>query len=110
MSAIYPILLFAVSGALWFVTIWYAHHLLHAFCRRFPVEAQREIPYAFDRGFAHPEKGIFFFRHRAADILRVDPLLCRQRRRFILLSMLSVAIPILGFISIGMVAFIQSRR
>jgi hypothetical protein len=110
MSGIYPILLFCVTGGLWFTTVWYSHRLLHAFCRRFPAEAQREIPYAFDRGFAHPEKGIFFFRHKAAEILRTDTLLWRQRQWFILLSVLSVVVPLLGFTSIAMFAFIQSQR
>src|SRR5215204_2709120 len=110
MSGIYPFALFCVTGFLWFVTWLCAHRLLHAFCDRFPLVAQREIPYAFDRGFAHPEKGIFFFRRRAAEVLRGDPLLWRQRQRFILLSTLSLLIPVLGFVSIGIVAFLETHR
>ena len=110
MSGIYPFLLFCATGVLWITTVWYSHRLGHAFCRRFPSEAAREIPYAFDRGFAHPEKVIFFFRRRAAEILRTDPSLWRQRQRFILLSVLSVLLPVLGFLSIGVVAFIEIHR
>jgi hypothetical protein len=110
MSSIYPFALFCVTGLLWFVTWLCAHRLLHAFCDRLPLVAQREIPYAFDRGFAHPEKGIFFFRRRAAEILRGDPILWRQRKRFILLSALSVLIPVLGFVSIGIVAFMETHK
>ena len=110
MSGTYPFLLFCVTGVVWFTTVWYAHRLLHAFCRRFPSEAQREIPYAFDRWTAHPEKGIFFFRHKAAEIIRGDPLLWRQRQRFIFLFALSLLIPVLGFVSIGVVAFIETHK
>jgi hypothetical protein len=110
MSGAYPFILFCATGVLWFTTVWYAHRLLHAFCRRFPSEAQREIPHAFDRWFAHPEKGIFFFRHKAVEILRGDALLWRQRQRFILLSVLSVVIPVLGFMSVGVVAILESQK
>lgn len=110
MSGIYPFALFCVTGLIWFVTWLCAHRLLHAFCDRFPSVAQREIPYAFDRGVAHPEKGIFFFRRRAAEVLRGDPLLWRQWQRFILLSALSVLIPMLGFVSIGVVVFLETHR
>lgn len=110
MNGIYPFVLFSTTAVVWGVTVWYAHRLLHAFCDRFPLVAQREIPYAFDRWFAHPEKGIFFFRRRAAEVLRGDPLLWRQRQRFILLSALSVLIPVLGFVSIGVVAIMESHR
>jgi hypothetical protein len=104
MSGIYPLTWFCTTGAIWFVTWLYAHRLLHRFCARFPAVAQREIPYAFDRGFAHPEKAIFFFRRRAAEVVRDDPALWRQRQRFIFLSFLSVLIPVLGFLAIGAVA------
>jgi hypothetical protein len=110
MSGIYPFALFCVTGLLWFVTWLAAHRLLHAFCDRFPSVAQQEIPDAFDRGFAHPEKGMFFFRQRAAEVLRGDPLLWRQRQRFIFLSAMSVLIPVLGFVSIGVVAIIESHK
>jgi len=107
MSGIYPFALFCVTGLLWFATWLSARRLLHAFCDRLPLVAQREIPYAFDRGFAHPEKCIYFFRSRAAAALRSDTLLWRQRQRFILLSTLSVLIPVLGFVSIAVVALTE---
>ena len=109
MSSIYLFTLFCTTAALWFITWLYAHRLLHSFCARFPVVAQREIPYAFDRWFAHPEKAIFFFRRRAAEILRNDPSLWRQRRTFIFLSVLSVLIPVLGVLTIGTVAFMETH-
>ena len=110
MSGTYPFLLFCSTAGLWFTTAWYSHRLLHAFCRRFPAEAQREIPYAFDSWTAHPEKAIFFFRHRAAEILRADVSLWRQRQRFILLSVLSIVVPPLGFTSISVFALIEMHK
>lgn len=110
MRGIYPFILFCTTGALWFVTSLYAHRLLHRFCARFPTVAQREIPYAFDQWIVHPEKAIFFFRRRAAEVVHDDPSLWRQRRRFILLSVLSVLVPILGFLTIVAVAFMQTQK
>jgi hypothetical protein len=110
MCGIYPFTLFCATAAIWFATWLYAHRLFHRFCARFPAVAQQEIPYAFDRWFAHPEKAIFFFRRRAAEVVRDDPLLSLQRRRFILLSLFSVLIPVLGFLAIGVVAFIETDR
>ena len=110
MSGIYPFALICITGLVWFVTWLCGHRLLIAFCDRFPLIAQREIPYAHDHGWAHPEKGIFFFRRKAAEILRGDPLLWRQRQRFLLLCAFSVLIPVLGFVSIGVVAFMQTHR
>jgi hypothetical protein len=110
MSATYPFTLFCITGVLWFVTWLCAHRLLHAFCDRFPLVAQREIPCAFDRWFAHPEKGIFFFRRRAGEVLRGDPRLWRQRQWLLFLSALSVSVPVLGFVSIAVVAFIETHK
>jgi len=110
MNGIYPFALFCTTGALWLLTWLYAHRLLHRFCARFPDIAQQEIPYAFDRWFAHPEKAIFFFRHRAAEVVRDDPSLSRERGRFMLLAVLSVLIPVLGFLSIGVVAIVQTQK
>jgi hypothetical protein len=107
MKEIYLYALFWITGLVWFVTWLCAHRLLHAFCDRFPLVAQREIPYAFNRGMAHPEKVIFLFRRRMVEFLRGDPLLWRQRQRFILLTVLSVLIPVLGIVSMSVVALIE---
>jgi hypothetical protein len=56
---------------------------------RYPQIAQREIPFAFDR-CRHPEKAIFFFRKRAVEILRADPILWRERQRFVGLVMITI--------------------
>lgn len=110
MSATIPVALFCITGLLWLATWLCAHRLLHLFCDRFPLIAQRELPYAFDRGFAHPEKVIFFLRRRAAEVLHGDPSLWRQRQRLIRLSALSLLVPMVGFVTIGVVAFMASQR
>jgi len=85
----------------------YAHRLFRRFCARFPSVAQQEIPHAFDRCIAHPEKALFFLRRRAADVVRDDPLLSLQRRRFLALLFFSALIPFLGFMAIIAVAFAE---
>jgi hypothetical protein len=110
MSSVDPFALFCVTGAVWCVTCLCASRLLCAFRERFPSVAAREIPYAFDRWFNHPEKTVFFFRRRAAEVLRGDPLLWRLRQRLMLLYFLSILIPLLGFMSIGIVAFLETHK
>ncbi len=109
-SGIIPLVMLCATGILWFATVLYAHHLLHAFCSRFPAQASREIPYAFDRWFAHPEKGIFFYRRRAADIVQVDPTLRKKRTHFILLSILSVSFPLAWFLPLFIYAVVMSQK
>ena len=58
----------------------------------------------------HPEKAIFFFRRRAAQILRADAVLWKQRQRFLFLMTLSVLVPVIGFLSICVVAYIETRK
>ncbi|HEX8371563.1 MAG TPA: hypothetical protein VF585_02190 [Chthoniobacterales bacterium] len=110
MIDIYPVTLSLVIALLWLATWLSAHQLLYAFGSRFPLVAGKEIPHACNRALAHPEKVIFFFRRRAAEVLREDPLLWRQRQRFILLSVLSALAPVLGFVSLGIVALVKSHR
>ena len=109
-SGTIPFIMCCATGALWFATWLYAHRLLYAFCRRFPSEAAREIPYAFDRWVAHPEKALFFFRRSSADVVRADPALFKQRRRFIILSVSSVIFPVAWFLPMFIYAIIMSQR
>jgi hypothetical protein len=109
-SGVLPFTLFCTTTALWMITVWYSHRLGHRFCERFPLVAQREIPYAFDRGLAHPEKAMFFFRRKAGEAMRDDPALCRQRKVFITLSILSLAVPVAGFLPMFVYAAIMSQR
>jgi hypothetical protein len=75
-----------------------SHLLLRRFCARFPEEAKREIPYAGDWSMRHPEKGIFFFRKKATEILQADPVLLKHRKRVLTLFILAVAVPVLGML------------
>jgi hypothetical protein len=109
MSGLYPLSLFFATGFIWFLMAWQNWRLLCAFRERYPQIAQREIPYVFDSR-QHPEKIFFFFRRRAADLLRGDAALWRERRRFLILSVLSVLVPVLGFLPLFIYAFVMSQK
>ena len=109
MSAIYSLILFFATGVVWFLMALQNSRLLCAFRERYPQIAQQEIPYVFDT-WRHPEKTLFFFRRRAAELLRADTTLWRERRRFIILSVLSVLVPVLGFLPLFIYAVIMSKR
>ena len=107
MSPIYPLILSFATGIVWVLMAWQNSRLVHLFWQRLPQIAQRELPGTLDR---HPEKTLFFFRRRAVEVLRGDEVLWRQRQRFLFLFALSLLIPVLGFMSIGIVAYIQSHQ
>ncbi len=104
MIDLYPIALIVTTGLLWFFTWLTAHRLLWSFCERHPSIARQEIPHAFNRAFAHPEKALYFFRPKTAEALRHDPPLFRLRQRVIFLTILSAVVPLLGFLGLGAVA------
>ncbi len=105
MSGVYPIALLTTTMTVWLMTSVCAHRLLRRFCDRFPAIAEKEIRFAFDPWIRHPEKLIFFFRRRAAELMRADPLLLRSRQRLIGLCVLSALVPLVGFTTIAVVAF-----
>lgn len=107
MSAIYPLILLFATGFVWVLMAWQNRHLVHLFWQRLPHIAQRELPGTLDR---HPENTFFFFRRRAVAVLRGDGILWRQRQRFLFLSALSVLVPVLGFLTICIVAYVQSHQ
>jgi hypothetical protein len=109
MSANYPLFLFFTTGLLWALMAWQSSRLLRAFKERFPQIAQREIPQVSDN-WRHPAKALFFYRRRAVEILRKDPALWRERRRLIILTVLSVLVPVLGVAAIFIHAFALSPR
>jgi hypothetical protein len=96
-TIIYPLTLFIGTVVLWVFTALYGSRMLRAFRTRYPEIAAREIPFAFDT-CRHPEKALFFFRHRAVELLRGDCVLWPMRQRFVLLSALCVCLPPLGFL------------
>ena len=107
MSAIYPLILFFATGFVWVLLAWQNARLVHLFWQRLPHIAYQELPVTLDR---HPEKMFFFFRRRAVEVLRGDELLWRERQRFLFLFALSVLVPVLGFVSIGIFAYIESHQ
>ena len=107
MSAIYPLIFLLATAFVWLLTAWQNSRLVHLFWQRCPQIAQRELPGTLD---PHPEKTFFFFRRRAVEVLRGDEVLWRQRQRLLFLFALSVLVPMLGFASIGIVAYIRSHQ
>ena len=65
---------FVGTCLLWAFTVIYNSLIFRAFRRGYPEAAAREIPFAFDTS-ANPEKAFFFFRHKAVELLRPDPVL-----------------------------------
>ena len=89
MSPLLPLLVMCVWMILCVVTVIQNERLLKMFRERYPQLARQEIPWVFDN-WSHPEKAIFFFRKRAIDILRTDPILWRERQRFVVLTIVTV--------------------
>ena len=106
----YAIVLFLGTGLVWFLTGWQNVRLFRAFRDRYPQVANQEIPFAFDDQMSHPEKAFFFYRKRAADLLRNEPSLWRLRRQFIRLSVLSIVVPVVGFLPLLIIAVVRSGR
>jgi len=109
-TGVIPFSLLCVTAALWWFTAWYGHHLLRVFRDRFPGEASREIPFAYDDRVSHPGKVLYFFRRQAAEIVRSDPDLCCKRRRLIKLLLLCVVFPTFWTVSMFIYAVIKAER
>ena len=86
----YPIILVFVIMLVWVFTARQNGKLVEAFWVRLPKVAAQELPGTLDR---HPEKFIFFFRQRAAEILRGDQVLWKMRQRLVLWVVLSILTP-----------------
>src|SRR3954470_20593618 len=82
--------------------------LFNAFIAKYPQEAQREIPYAGSR-MRHPEKVFFFFRSKSVPLLKAYAALWRLRQRLKLLLLLSLALPVLGFVFLAFTAITAGR-
>jgi hypothetical protein len=93
MIDIYPIILMFVVMLEWVFISRHHGKLVETFWDRLPKVAAQELPGTLDR---HPEKFIFFFRRRAADVLRGDEVLWKMRQRLLLWVVLSVLTPVVG--------------
>jgi hypothetical protein len=102
----YPIILVFVIMLVWLFTARQNGKLVKAFWDRLPKVAAQELPGTFDR---HPEKFIFFFRRRAAEVLRGDEVLWKMRQRLVLWVALSILTPILGMLPLLILAVMSIR-
>jgi|ERR1035437_1137884 hypothetical protein len=102
----YPIILMFVIMLVWVFTATQNGKLVQAFWERLPKVAAQELPGMLDR---HPEKFIFFFRRRAAEVLRGDEVLWKMRQRLLLWVVLSLLTPVLGMLSLLIFAVMSYR-
>ena len=102
----YPVILVFVIMLVWVFTARQNGKLVKAFWDRLPKVAAEELPGTLDR---HPEEFIFFFRRRAAEVLRGDEVLWKMRQRLVLWVVLSILTPILGMLPLLILAVISYR-
>ena len=95
MSEAYPFL--AVVLGVWFACFIQSHRLFYKFRAKYPEIAQRDIPRAFET-YEHPEKLLYFLRHKSREVLRNDPELWGLRQQVKFLTILSVLVPPVGFV------------
>jgi hypothetical protein len=95
-NGIIPMIVFVLGGVTWALTTYQCHRLRRKFIAKYPAIASQEIPYAFSHT-AHPEKAIFFLRQRAADLLKGDEELWKERRKYVALFSASLILFCLGF-------------
>ena len=93
MNEIYQFL--ALVLAVWFACFIQSHRLFYKFRAKYPEIAQREIPRAFET-CEHPEKLLYFLRHKSREVLKNDPELWGLRQQVKFLTILSVLIPPAG--------------
>lgn len=87
----------AINGSLLLALAFVAQRLLHRFKMKYPDVATKEIPYVFE-GIRHPEQFLYFYRQRAAEVLKDDDVLLNLRRQLFVLTWLAVAVPVLSLI------------
>lgn len=102
MSVWYPIVFGGIIISVWVAMAVQSGRLYHAFCTKYPREAQRLIPFAFSN-FRHPEQFLFFFRKTSLPILKADQELWNLRQRLKLLLFLSLVVP---FLCLALLAFV----
>jgi hypothetical protein len=107
MSAVFPVALLFMTGIVWCATTYQHYRLFRAFTSKYPLLAQKEIPFAFSTT-AHPEKIFYFFRRRALEFLSTDKEIWKLRQRFLLFSMVSFCVPVGGCGAIVIYGLIHS--
>ncbi len=103
----YPVILMLATGFVWIVAARKGSRLIEAFWQRLPHVVQQELDSVVGRSIKNT---LFPFRHRAAEVLRGDELLWKLRQRFLFWAMLSLIVPVLGFLPLFVFAVIMSHR
>ena len=88
------LIIFLLISTIWFSTAFQSWRLFERFCSKYPDDAAKYLY----QGIRHPENALFFLRPSRAHLLRRDPELCRMRKRYIRLLILSVVAPPILFI------------
>jgi hypothetical protein len=98
---------FVLTASLFMGVAFLSHRLLYLFKNKYPDVVRKEIPLAFE-GVRHPEQVFYFYRRRAAEVLKSDDRLLRLRRRLIVVTWLALAIPLPSLIVVAMI--IRARQ
>ena len=103
----YPVVFMFATGFVWFVTVRKGNRLIETIWQRLPHVAQQELDSVVGRSI---KNGLFPFRHRALEVLRGDAILWRLRQRFLFWALLSVLVPVIGFLPLFVFAAIMSHK
>jgi hypothetical protein len=93
---------FAISGSVLWAMAFVSQRLLLQFKRKYPDVAEREIPHVFE-GLRHSEQFLYFYRQRAAEVLKNDIILLGLRRQLFVLTWLALVVPILSLVVLAMI-------
>jgi hypothetical protein len=91
---------FALNVSLLWAMAFVSQRLLHQFKQKYPDVAEKEIPNIFE-GIRHPEQFLYFYRQRAAEVLKDDEMLLKLRRQLFVLTWLALAVPIPSMIALA---------
>lgn len=108
MNSLIPFILFIFTCCSFVAAAIQNAKLYRVFIAKHRVEAEKLIPFAFSP-IRHPEKLLFFFRKSSLPLLRQDAEVWKQRQRLKLLLIISLILPICGFMSLLIYAFIYGK-
>jgi len=80
----------------WFYTVFLSGKLFRKFVEKFPLEAERNIPFASTH-IQHPEKFFYFFRQGSIPTLRKDLEIWKLRQRLKWFVLASTIVPLIAF-------------
>ena len=107
LNQVYPLL--ALTFVVWLACFVQSHRLFYKFRAKYPEIAQRDIPYAFQTR-ENPEKLLYFFRRKSAEVLRDDRELWGLRQQVKFLVILSIIVPPVGVAFLVRAAMIVLAR